>query len=548
MNREKSPTLSTASRTSGSSTGLGGKSEEQTETGKVHSGKKRKMDSKEANNDAVSTRPRRAVAKPAFVNLDTDDGSAQAASDEEKETQAKANTKPATKIKPALDRLTRKTALEITPIEGEKVDGEEVQFTFATRDNERKKDSGKENDSSATSNKGSSHVLDDLDLEKDETDTWWENRETSQRQRRRTQFTYGRAGRKAHSIYSEKRTEVQKTTEKPKPAAQAPIATWVEPMEVQEEESSSTRDARKNSSPQFINPYIKYNVPISSPDELQNPTWDLENKFKSEQKGNSPGDSRSPSKKRKSSTYITDSDGSPLTSPTSSPIAAASSLEPVLPSPRDGPNYCTICEQYIDPEFLAKYPSLVKKIYGIQKKMDRCERHKRFSAEKECRSKGYPAMNINWRGIHKRVNKYLPFLEEILAGKRKSAYRDELKEDQKRTKKLYSMDWESHTPGYYGPRGASIMVTAVMRNLAERIHEAAATDRVISTGGVMAYVQAVLVPELSVQFIKEDMKVDEEKARKIVKETMEIGELINGDDDDPNDDDDEDDGGVWIRV
>jgi len=40
-------------------------------------------------------------------------------------------------------------------------------------------------------------------------------------------------------------------------------------------------------------------------------------------------------------------------------------------------------------------------------------------------------------------------------------------------------------------------------------------------------VQAVLVPELAVLLVKEDMGVDDEEARGILQESIEIGDLLN---------------------
>ncbi len=39
--------------------------------------------------------------------------------------------------------------------------------------------------------------------------------------------------------------------------------------------------------------------------------------------------------------------------------------------------------------------------------------------------------------------------------------------------------------------------------------------------------QAVLVPELAVLLVKEDMGVDDEEARGILQESIEIGDLLN---------------------
>ena len=56
----------------------------------------------------------------------------------------------------------------------------------------------------------------------------------------------------------------------------------------------------------------------------------------------------------------------------------------------------------------------------------------------------------------------------------------------------------------------------------------AKTDKlIVASGGVSAFVQAVLVPELAVSLVKEDMRVDDEAARLIIEESSKLGELVN---------------------
>lgn len=44
---------------------------------------------------------------------------------------------------------------------------------------------------------------------------------------------------------------------------------------------------------------------------------------------------------------------------------------------------------------------------------------------------------------------------------------------------------------------------------------------------MVPYSQAVLVPELAVRLIKEDMDVDDDSARQIMRESVDIGEKLN---------------------
>ena len=71
-----------------------------------------------------------------------------------------------------------------------------------------------------------------------------------------------------------------------------------------------------------------------------------------------------------------------------------------------------------------------------------------------------------------------------------------------------------------------------MSNFSPKMRRLAASDKLISSSGVSGYVQAVLVPELAVVLAKEDMGVDDdERARAILRESVEIGDLLNEEED-----------------
>jgi hypothetical protein len=52
-------------------------------------------------------------------------------------------------------------------------------------------------------------------------------------------------------------------------------------------------------------------------------------------------------------------------------------------------------------------------------------------------------------------------------------------------------------------------------------------DNILKTAGPAAYAQAVLVPELAVLLIKQDMNVDSQEARQILRDSTEIGNRLN---------------------
>lgn len=60
-----------------------------------------------------------------------------------------------------------------------------------------------------------------------------------------------------------------------------------------------------------------------------------------------------------------------------------------------------------------------------------------------------------------------------------------------------------------------------------KLRRLAAVDNIVKTAGVATYAQAVLVPELAVHLVKEDMNVNDESARQILRDSIGIGEKLN---------------------
>lgn len=70
-----------------------------------------------------------------------------------------------------------------------------------------------------------------------------------------------------------------------------------------------------------------------------------------------------------------------------------------------------------------------------------------------------------------------------------------------------------------------------MSTFASRIRRLAGSDKLIYTAGVSGFVQAVLAPELAVLLVKDDMGVDDEQARVILRDSADIGNLLNEEED-----------------
>lgn len=59
------------------------------------------------------------------------------------------------------------------------------------------------------------------------------------------------------------------------------------------------------------------------------------------------------------------------------------------------------------------------------------------------------------------------------------------------------------------------------------IRERAIKDKLIAARSPAGYIQMVLVPQVAMLLVKEDMSVDDEKAREIMFDSYAIGELLH---------------------
>lgn len=69
----------------------------------------------------------------------------------------------------------------------------------------------------------------------------------------------------------------------------------------------------------------------------------------------------------------------------------------------------------------------------------------------------------------------------------------------------------------------------IIAHFSTKLRTMATSDRIIAATGTAGYVQAVLVPELALLLIQDDLKVDESEARKVLKESGDVGELLHED-------------------
>ena len=134
-----------------------------------------------------------------------------------------------------------------------------------------------------------------------------------------------------------------------------------------------------------------------------------------------------------------------------------------IQNPEPPPALCPVCKVPVDRTFLEEFNNGNTLRYRQQ--MQFCKAHKIREAEVEWKDKGYP--NIDWAQFDKRIQEYHPIIEDILAGRKTSFYRN-VYEDliSKRQMKSLSAElrdtavMEGRLPGYYGTRGARALYVA----------------------------------------------------------------------------------------
>jgi RTC4-like domain len=68
----------------------------------------------------------------------------------------------------------------------------------------------------------------------------------------------------------------------------------------------------------------------------------------------------------------------------------------------------------------------------------------------------------------------------------------------------------------------------ITRSCSDAIRLCAGSDKFIAARDVSGYVQMVLAPELATRLVMEDMNVDIERARGIMGESVDLGDLLSG--------------------
>ena len=191
---------------------------------------------------------------------------------------------------------------------------------------------------------------------------------------------------------------------------------------------------------------------------------------------------------------------------------------------------CPFCKAIIDKAWFEEVAGPGR--LSMRQQAEICNGHKIRSGWQAWEERGYP--EIDWERLHDRLNKYHSRLEQLLDHNGTSFYRnvleDVVRSGKNRTLRQTMMQGEAMeglTPGYYGSKGAKIMYNNIIDALSSKLRRLGHKDKLITASGVSGYVQAVLAPELAVMLVMDDMKVGEDRARDILRESVDLGHLLN---------------------
>ena len=181
---------------------------------------------------------------------------------------------------------------------------------------------------------------------------------------------------------------------------------------------------------------------------------------------------------------------------------------------------CPMCNQPCDPAELQKWGAM-----NTRQQEKFCRSHRKTNAEKKWNLKGYP--EIDWDRLESRISEHHDFIETLLHGA-KCHYRRAFEELVAAGKGRSLKKMEANLiPGYYGSRGLNVISAHVIDEFSELLSDKSMDDGLISKRGTTAFVQSVIVPEVTVRLIMEDMSVEEVEARNVLSESSNVGELVH---------------------
>lgn len=157
----------------------------------------------------------------------------------------------------------------------------------------------------------------------------------------------------------------------------------------------------------------------------------------------------------------------------------------------------------------------------------RCKKHTKEFAIQRWQENGYP--EIDWEGLRDRFLKRSIMISGIIAGADCHFRRRHQRVVVERVDRFVNSADNLPVPGYYGMKGFEIMSDMIMEEFANEFRLMMQDDDLMRIRGVTTFSHYVVLPEIAVDFIMEDMKVNWDDAIAIMEESVEVGLEVNSD-------------------
>lgn len=186
---------------------------------------------------------------------------------------------------------------------------------------------------------------------------------------------------------------------------------------------------------------------------------------------------------------------------------------------------CKFCRKKIPADFTEDPPTVARARLGY------CQRHENASILHDGRAQGFPTA-FDFIEVKSRIIRLIPKVRKIISRRKESEFLINIRAKTSRRNAAAPMTmialFEEAQPGYYGPRGSELISEIVMKRLGDKIRKKEnLLESLKFCGGVMGYISAVIVPEVGTLLIMEDMGVERAEAKKVMRESVTYGNVVN---------------------
>jgi hypothetical protein len=192
---------------------------------------------------------------------------------------------------------------------------------------------------------------------------------------------------------------------------------------------------------------------------------------------------------------------------------------------------CPICRTTIHRGiFDAFLKTCQSKRPNTREKLRFCEQHKLAEAQQELIQ--YPI--VDWEQLPLRLFRLQSTIYDLITRARPSTYRSAIESSSSKDIRRLLRTPEGGNvvvggAGYYGERGSRIISDFLLQYESAEIGKAAQTERIYKELGVAGFIQCVLIPEVAWRLISEDLAVNEDEAKEVLKATSAAGSILRPD-------------------